>query len=230
MFSKDFQTSAAAGRWDLYGPVHKGLRRAHSQMIARLGQGDYAGDSHQLLADLRAHLAIAEKHLNHEEAFVHTALASAPGWLLVLNEQHEKHRSRLAELGAMIEALKAAGPGERETLGRMLYLTFSAFVAEDLEHMGHEETEIWPLLCALFTDEQLADIEMRIIATLTPEDNIATMRMILPALNPSERAGLLRGMKASSPPQVYAAVIALAAQPTLPAVDFAELQRMGLAA
>ena len=230
MFSKDFQTSTATGRWDIYGPVHKGLRLAHSQMIIRLGQADYANGPRQLLGDLRAHLAIAAKHLHHEEAFIHAVLTSAPAHLLVLNEQHEQHRGRLAALNATIERLEAAAPDQRAMHGRMLYLTFSAFVAEDLEHMAHEEIEIWPLLCALFTDEQLADLEMRIIATLTPEDNIAMMRVILPALSPSERAGLLGGMKAAAPPEAYAAVIELAARPTLSEEAFAELLRLDLAA
>ena len=230
MFSKDFQTSTATRRWDIYGPVHKGLRLAHSRMIIRLGQADYADCPRQLLGDLRAHLAIAAKHLHHEEAFIHAVLASAPAYLLVLNEQHEQHRSRLAGLNAAIERLEAAGPDQRPMQGRMLYLAFSAFVADDLEHMAHEETEIWPLLCALFTDEQLADLEMQIIATLTPEDNIAMMRVILPAMNPAERIGLLSGMKAGAPPEAYAAVIDRAARPALSDDAFAELQRLDLAA
>jgi hemerythrin-like domain-containing protein len=230
MFKRDFETLAATRRWDIYGPVHKGLRHAHSQLITRLGQADYAGDVRQLTADLRAHLAIAAKHLGHEETFIHAALeAAAPGSISALNQEHQQHRVRLAELGVMIEALESAAAG-REAHGRMLYLAFAAFVAEDLEHMRHEETETWPLLCALFTDEQLADIEMRIIATLTPEDNIAMMRMMLPAMSPTERIGLLSGMKAGAPPEAYAAVIEGAARPSLPDHDFAELQRLDLAA
>jgi len=230
MFSKDFQTSTATRRWDIYGPIHKGLRLAHAQMIIRLGQADYADSPGQLLGDLRAHLAIAAKHLHHEEVFIHAVLALAPAALRVLNEQHEQHRGRLAALNAAIERLEVADPGQRATQGRMLYLAFSTFVAEDLEHMAHEETETWPLLCALFTDEQLADLEMQIIATLTPEDNIAMMRVILPALSSSERAGLLGGIKAAAPPEAYAAVIDQAARPTLSADAFAELQRLDLAA
>lgn len=231
MFSSDFQTLAASRRWDLYGPVHKGLRYAHAQMIMRLGSADHGADQPQLIDDLRAHLRIGAKHLEHEETFIHPALeALAPGAITVLNAQHERHHARFAQLAALIDAFEAAAPGERPACGRMLYLGFAAFVAEDLEHMHQEETKTWPVLCALFTDEQLADLEMRIIATLTPEDNIAMMRMMLPAMTPSERIGLLSGMKAGAPPEAYGAVIERAARPTLPAEAFAELQRFGLAA
>lgn len=148
MFNKDFEILAAARRWDIYDPVHKGLRHAHSQMITRLGLADYAGDLQQLVADLRAHLAFTAKHLGHEETFIHAGLeAAAPGSLLVVNEQH------CARLSDMIEALETA-----------------------------------------------------------------------------ERIGLLSGMKAGAPPKAYAAVIESAAQPTSPADDAAELQRLDLAA
>ena len=126
--------------------------------------------------------------------------------------------------------MAAAEPADRLRLGRALYITFTAFVAEDFEHMAEEETVVWPQLCALFTDEELAGIEMAIIGELTPEENIGFMRLMLPAMNPSERAGLLTGMKANAPPEAFAAVIDLAARPTLAANDFAELQRLGLVA
>ena len=56
------------------------------------------------------------------------------------------------------------------------------------------------------------------------------MRMMLPAMNPEERTGLLTGMKAGAPPEAYAAVIEHAARPTLPRAEFADLERLGLAA
>lgn len=231
MFSKDFESAAGALRWDLYGPIHKGLRHAHAQMSTRLGRADYTGDVRPLIADLRAHLALAAKHLGHEEAFIHTLLeASAPAALQTLDEEHRRHRDRFEALGALIDRLETAAPAERERRGRMLYLAFTAFVAEDLEHMRREETETWPLLCAQFSDAELIALEMRIVASLAPEDNIAFMRIMLPAMNPSERIGLLRGMKAGAPPEAYAAVIELAARPTLPVEDFAELLRLDLAA
>ena len=96
--------------------------------------------------------------------------------------------------------------------------------------MLHEETVTWPLLCAQFSDDELMVIEQAIIASLSLDETIATMRMMLPALNPDERTGLLTGMKAGAPPQAYAAVIEHAARPTLPRADFAELERLGLAA
>ncbi len=96
--------------------------------------------------------------------------------------------------------------------------------------MLHEETQTWPLLCALFSDDELMAMEQAIIASLSPAETIDVMRLMLPAMNPAERTGLLTGMKAEAPPQAYLAVIEQAARPTLPRADFAELERLGLAA
>lgn len=231
MFTADFHSAVSANRWDLYGLVHKGLRLAHAEMLRRLGAADHRVDQSELLAALRAHLAMAAQHLAHEEDFIHPALEAArPGAAAALERDHGDHHGRLAGLLRLIGALEGASVAERPVHGRCLYLAFSVFVAEDMAHMAREETEVWPLLCALFSDAQLADLEMRIVASLTPHDNLAMMRIMLPAMTPSERIGLLGGIKAGAPSEAYAAVIAEAARPTLTPVDFAELQQLGLAA
>jgi len=231
MTTTDLLVLSAARRWDIYGPVHKGLRLAHGAMAARLGTADYAGDLDPLLADLRAHLELAAQHLAHEEEYIHAALAArAPDQVATLEDQHEHHRARFALLAAAIARVEHGSGADRPALGRVLYLEFSAFVAEDLLHMLHEETVTWPLLCALFGDDELMAIEQAIIASLTPDENIGFMRLMLPAMNRTERTELLTGMKAGAPPEAYSAVIELAARPTLAAADFADLKDLGLAA
>lgn len=231
MSDTEFLTQAVSGRWDIYGPAHKGLRLAHGDMAARLGRADFTRDQDKLLADLAGHLALGAKHLAHEETHIHAALdARAPGATADLDAQHDHHRARFDSLAIAIRAVQHAASADRPMLGRVLYLAFTGFVAEDLEHMRQEETIIWPKLCALFTDQELAGIEMAIIGSLAPEEVIAFMRLMLPAMNPAERTGLLTGMKADAPPEAYSAVIELAARPTLPANDFTELERQGLVA
>ncbi len=220
--------AASAPRHDIYGPIHKGLRRAHADLMGRLGWADYTVDQAPLLADLREHLRLAAKHLAHEEAHIHPALeARAPQAASRLDHQHGHHRSRFAEVEHRTRAVEAGGG---PTAGRALYLEFAQMVAEDLAHMHEEETTTWPRLCALFSDAELLEMEMTIIASLTPADTIAFMRIMIPAMNPAERAGLLGGMKAGAPPEAFAAVFEHAVRATLGANDLEDLARLGLAA
>lgn len=222
------------GRWDIYGPIHKGLRMATTDFMVRLGRADFASHaaSAALLDALRAHLSLCAEHLAHEEAFIHPALERRRGDAAArLARQHVDHRLAFSALGALIDAVAQADDGGRAAKARELYLAYSAFVAADLAHMHEEETVTWPLLCALFSDQELADLEMSIIASLSPETNLAFMRLMIPAMAPQERAVLLGGVRASAPPEAFQAVIEGAARPTLPAQEFDDLTaRLGLAA
>lgn len=222
------------GRWDLYGPIHKGLRLATTDFMVRLGRADFTDDdaSSALLGALGTHLALCADHLAHEETYIHPALEARRGDAAArLTSQHADHRQSFARLERLIaRALEAQGEA-RLARARELYLAYSAFVAEDLAHMHEEETVTWPLLCSLFSDAELAEIEMRIIGSLPPETNLAFMRLMIPAMNRQERAALLAGMKANAPPEAFEAVIEHAARTTLAAAEFDDLAvRLDLAA
>lgn len=217
-------------RHDIYGPIHKGLRRAHGEILERLGRADFTAPD-DILRALRDHLALCRKHLAHEDQHIHPAFeARMPGGTASLERQHDEHREDFERLGRAIVAVERAAAADRPAAGRQLYLTFATFMAADLAHMHEEETVIFPQLCALFTDEELSAMEMEIISTLPPEENIAFMRMMIPAMNPAERVGLLGGIKSGAPPEAFDAIIHQAVRPTLAPDDLAALARLGLAA
>lgn len=221
-----------AGRWDLYGPVHKGLRRGHCALLQRLATADFTRDTTALIADLRIHLALGETHLADEEQFIHSALEQrAAGIAAGLEREHAHHRARFIEIEAAIDAIEAAAdPQLSDVRGRTLHLLFSRFVAEDLVHMAEEEETVWPQLCALFSDAELAGIEAAIVGSLPPETAMRFMQLMIPAANAAERAALLGGMKANAPAEAYAAVYEQAARPSLTPDQLAELDALGLAA
>ena len=213
---------------DFYGPIHKGLRLALGQLLARLGSVELRDSAAVagLLADLRAQLALSAAHLQHEDNYVHGALEQrAPGLSDALEDQHHRHRETFAELEALAAALETAEPDGRAAAARALYLRFSQFVAEDFEHMADEETRILPLLQQLFSDAELIEIEASILAATGPEEMIATGRMILPAMRPDERLVLMQEVRRSAPPEGFDALMELAARPSLPETEFLALRR-----
>ncbi len=213
------------GRYDIYGAVHKGLRKAGCDLLGRLGTADFHNveETGFLIADLRHYLMLAASHVSHEDDHIHEALAAKGLSTTTLDEQHDDHRTAFRELEELVVAWENAWPLDKPACGRKLYLAFAAYIADDFAHMHEEETVTGPLLWRNFTDDEMLGIEMRIIASLPPEKSMAFMRIMIPAINPAERAALLGTMKKDAPPEVFQAVIDFAVRPALSVSDFAQL-------
>ncbi|HYF22893.1 MAG TPA: hemerythrin domain-containing protein [Caulobacteraceae bacterium] len=221
-------------RHDLYGPIHKGIRRALSGLLLRLGSTDFADDRARVavLADLRTQLRLSAGHLHHEEAHIHARLeARSPGAAARLEHAHREHDEAFAELEAIMGELETAPAALKPALGRSLYLRFSRFAADDFAHMADEETVTLPLLWSLFSDEEVRQMEADIVGSIAPEDNIAYLRLMIPAMNPQERFAFLDFVRAAAPKKAFEAILEHAARPTLDGEDWNALaMRLRLAA
>jgi len=213
------------GRHDIYRFIHKALRKAQCEMLIRLGNTDYAGAGvPALVADLRSLMALGAAHISHEEAHVHTALDQrAPGATETAMHQHGSHRQSFRLIESIVDRLESAQAERRPAIGRELYLTYSAFIAHDFEHMFEEETAVNGQLWMHFDDAALRAIEGAIVASLPPERVVATMRLMIPAISRGERLELLGFIKAGAPKPAFDAIIEMAARPILTPDDFAHL-------
>ncbi len=219
---------------DFYGPIHKGLRLAQTQMLVRLGAcgGDDEAELAQLLDDLVALCHMAEHHLENEDRWVHTALEDrAPGSTVRLADSHAHHRQAFEALQALIGQVQAAEAGKRAQGLKQLYLRFSLFMAEDLAHMAEEEELMLPVLQSLFTDAELSGIEDGILSALSPEEIVGFGRLMIPAATRADRIALLSAMRANAPAEAFSAIMQMSARPTLSPADYAHLCRgLGLEA
>lgn len=120
--------------------------------------------------------------------------------------------------------LDAAGPGPAQAqAAQALYRQLAVFVAENFLHMHIEETEHNQVLQAGYSDVELMALEERIVAAIPPEENLAALRWMVPALTPAERAQLLGGMQTGAPAPVFAAALD-AVRPHLDARDWTKLE------
>ncbi|EGF92587.1 hypothetical protein ABI_10240 [Asticcacaulis biprosthecium C19] len=175
------------GRHDLYGFIHKGLRKAQADMLVRLGNEDMiTASGRQTLADLRRLLALAALHIKHEETFIHPHMEDAG----LLERQHDHHRDTFQRLENLIRGIEGAPSVLVPAHARRLYLAFGHYVAQDLLHMYEEETVAQPHLWASMTDAQIGAIEGAIMRSISPQNMAAFMDLIVPALSPAERATL----------------------------------------
>ena len=213
-------------RHDLYGVVHRGLRKAEMDLLARLGAVDASdGDAvAAVIADFRRLLVLARYHLVDENEYIHTALeARRPGASAGLADDHAGHERSFVEIERMIEGLEAAPAARRKRLVGALYHRTSDFVAHDFAHMLEEETVIQPMLHDLFSDDELRAIEGRIIGSIPPQVMLDFVRIMIPAIDPAARLEMLSGMMAGMPAEAFHAVLDYSVMPVLTVAEWSWL-------
>jgi len=202
-----------ASRLNIYNGIHKALRAYMSDTLHRSARidGDDAADLSGGLRQVRELLAFMRKHLEHEARFVHPAMqARRAGSAQVTEGDHDHHDWAIDKLCALCDHVEQQHGAKRQALLDHLQLQLSVFVGENLVHMNMEETENNAVLWAHYTDEELFGIHDAIVASIPPEEMQFTMQWMLPALNPSERAGMMLGMRAGMPPGMFAGMLEFA--------------------
>jgi hypothetical protein len=129
----------------------------------------------------------------------------------VLNEEHKKLETKLNSILALIEKIEHTNSfDERMLLGISLNSLFNDFAASYLAHMNHEEATVLEASYKYLTDEELIAIRTRIQSNVPPDRYKVWMNWMLQSLNNFELIGLLSGVKASAPPQVFENVVGVA--------------------
>lgn len=215
--------STTLPRFDLYAQIHKALRLAMVDTLARLGSLD-AGDAGQRLeaiAQLRALLDLCRAHVEKEEHHVHPAIeARCAGRSLRVAAEHVEHLAAIDALEAETVAFQCAPDA---AAAFRLYRHLAVFVAENLEHMDVEETVHNAALWAAYTDAELLQVHLAIVSSIEPDAMAQVLHWMLPALNPGERAELLLGLRAAAPAPAFQGALQMARQ-RLTAGDFARLE------
>lgn len=227
MQSQTLHAADGHDRLDLYAGIHKALRLFMSRTLVRIGSTDPrdGADVADALQQLERLIALCELHLKDENEFVHPALERArPGSAARIAAEHVDHLEALADLRDLAGLVAHSAEAARAAALGRLYRAVALFVADNLQHMQVEETAHNAVLWAAYTDAELAQIEQAIVGSIPPQAMAEALHWFFPALNAPERAGMLAGMRQGMPPQAFSGVFGIA-EATLPAADYAKLQR-----
>jgi len=200
-------------RMDLYASIHKALRSFMADTLGAVGRmdADDAGERAAKLAQLRSLLELLEHHAQIENEFIHPVMqARRPGSAGESGAEHERQRAALGELRRQADGVESAAGTTRAAAALELYRQLALFVAENLAHMHEEETANNAVLWAECTDEELAAIHDRIIASLDAQEMAQVIRWMAPSLTPYERAGLFGALQAKAPAQVFQGLLEVA--------------------
>ena len=155
---------------------------------------------------------LLHEHAVNEDNIIFPEIADEePQMIEVLNEEHKKLEAKLNSILALIEKIEHANSiEERMLIGNSLNSLFNDFIADYLAHMNHEESTVLEASLKYLTDEELIAIRTRIQSNVPPDRYKVWMNWMLKSLNNFELIGLLSGMKAGAPPQVFENVVGVA--------------------
>jgi hypothetical protein len=207
----DVRQPQMSGRYDIYRPIHKGLRAFMSETLSSVGRldADDAAEVEQTLAQVRDLLGICRVHLEMEEQHLHPAMESRHGGSSSrIAADHAGHLEAFDTLASAVRAVEGAHGATRSAAAITLYRRLALFVADNFEHMHAEETDGNAVLWQTHTDEELQAIEQAIGASVPPAHKALGLRWMVPNLAPQERALLLTKFKRGMPPEAFTAAMA----------------------
>lgn len=215
-------------RYQIFDVPHKALRLAFSNLLTLAGKTDFTilkdiATLKQLMAEV---FNLVKSHSHHEDDICFPDLDKLlPNATKHDRDEHVKLHARLDALMMDIEAVyQAVEKGHDDTVaGRKLYTDLCVLHADMLNHMMEEERDTQPLYWKYMTDEELASMEPRIMAAMTPDMSMLWLKYILPSKTEKELLEMLGGMQQFAPPPVFEATMNLA-QTVLAPNDWGKLR------
>lgn len=200
-------------RYDMYLAIHKALRAYMNDTLDVLGRMDVddASEVAAALAQLRELLHICDKHLHHENRFVHAAMEQRkPGSTATIAGEHVEHECAIEQLRRAIAAVEAVSGLQRRTLALQLYREVALFVAHNFEHMHSEEVDHNAVLWSAYSDAELIEIEAALKASIPPQDMAIVARWMLCANDHAFRVMMLSDVRAHAPQEVFEMLLGIA--------------------
>lgn len=173
---------------DIYGNVHKGIRRALFDACVALGRaGDDEPRGRTARALLHDALRFTAHHGDNEDLLLLPLLrARAP-------EIHDRLERAHQRMGDALQALRddvEAAPIEA------LYHRACAFTSLYLEHMHEEEQQLEPAIRSVLTPDELVGFGRQSVERTSPHDQRMMLGWMLPAMTHADAQAMLARLPA----------------------------------
>lgn len=209
-------------RLDLYRNVHKGIRVMLFDLVQKAGRIDFtdAAALENLRNEARNIFELLESHAHTEDTFVMPLVEKhSPVLAKEFAAAHGEQESLLPRVLDILESIDPAS-SDAAAKGHSFVLQFSRIAGDLLIHMADEELEINGALWNAMSDEELGEVERRLVGSFAPDKLARYLRWMIPAMNPAERVAFLGHV----PPPVFGFVRGLASE-VLSAEDDARLEQ-----
>ncbi|HWJ02766.1 MAG TPA: hemerythrin domain-containing protein, partial [Verrucomicrobiae bacterium] len=157
-------------------------------------------------------IAQFEQHAHHEDNFVLPMItAYEPALVEEFEKEHvEDHRigEQLVHLVNIFHA--ANGEEERIIAGSGVAKAFMDFMIFNLQHMAKEEMVLNPVLWTYYTDEQLMQMNGRIVASIPAPEKAVSSQWMMRGISNREAIQWLKAVKQNAPEQDFQMLWSLA--------------------
>lgn len=180
-----------APRYDMFTPIHKGLRRTMFETAMRLGRTDFASldDVAATQRQVVQCMTYLREHAEHEDRHVIPRLAAiAPELAADLEAAHPQLEHAALDIECMGQRLATLPAAEREAMGGEMLRRLHGLIAEQLRHMEREERQANAALWGAIDDGAMADISKAIVSTIEPARMDEWKVIFAAALSPRELA------------------------------------------
>lgn len=214
-------------RFNMFSQIHKSLRVLLYDTAALVGRTDFDDPSQLDAVNERIKLVMDsfDKHAHHEDEQVLPLLSQyEPSVVDAFEQEHVTDLALSQKLAGFLVALDLAIlPEAKRQLGISLSTAFIEFMVFNLQHMAKEEKVLNNLLWRYYNDEQLLDVNKKIVASIPAEELSASYSWMMKALSNSEIITWLRNVERNAPPHVFRPLFA-SAEKELTEKRFREIQ------
>ena len=194
-------------RLNIFNQVHKGLRAALYETALLLQQANFtsANESEVAMERIKEVLMLFEEHARKEDFYILKAIVPyEPSVADAFEQEHIEDMELSDELSDAVVAFESLlDNSEREAAGKKINELFAAFIAFNLKHMGKEELVINEILWRYFSDNEILQIQNRIVASTQPWHQDFFSKWMLRGINNSEATSWLLAVERTAPPIVY---------------------------
>ena len=215
-------------RYNAYAPIHKIQRHLLGRTLTALGALDVRDGAAvaAVLGEVRTICAFIEDHSRHEHEYVHPVVArSAPELVAELEAAHAEFERVLDALVVSADILERTSAGEgADDRAYDCYLALSLVAGRYFEHLDLEERRSNAALWAAASDEELQELEVRIMR----EETWPKMREVaapsLPLLSRENRRTFCSSMHLAFPQEATVDVLLDIARSSLDDAAVADLR------
>ena len=213
-------------RYNIFYKIHKALRAMLYETGAELQRTDFDNDIqvNAILEKISSLLDLFEGHAHIEDTLVFPAVEQyEPSVVDAFEKEHLKDHELSQRLRSLIVIFNSLETNqEKLQMGSAIRKAFLEFLVFNLEHMAKEEDIVNNLLWRYYSDEQIREIEQRVIVSQTPENAAIAAKWMLRGLSNGEIVVWLRAAEKNAPESVFNDLFATA-QRELPGRRFRQV-------